>query len=217
MVTIRDRVKELRRVRAGDLLPDGRNPRRHPQAQREAMSAALRELARETPEGLVLCDGHLRAELHPDAIVPVLVLDIDEHEAALLLATLDPLAAMALTDDAALDALLRDVQTGEAALQGMLADLAEDAVGSRQKSESDAVLGRKAQGGGELEISAELFERHDYLVFYFTNEFDWNVAAERFGVKRVLSAKVGGGTLRHSGLGRVIPGERLLAALGALP
>jgi hypothetical protein len=58
--------------------------------------------------------------------VPVLVLDVDESEAAKILATLDPLAAMAGADAGKLDELLRDVKTGSAALDKMLARLAAE-------------------------------------------------------------------------------------------
>ena len=63
-------------------------------------------IARQGPRGLELIDGHLRAELDPDQVVPVLVLDVDATEATTLLASLDPLAAMAATDPEALQALL---------------------------------------------------------------------------------------------------------------
>ena len=113
---MRNRIKELREVRAGDLLPDPRNYRRHPAAQRKAMAQMVERLgyvnavvARETPEGLMLIDGHLRAELDPEQTVPVLVVDLDEQESAEALATLDPLAAMAADDKAALDSLLAKV------------------------------------------------------------------------------------------------------------
>src|SRR3989304_4581651 len=101
-VAVRDRVRELRRVRVGDLIPSPRNWRVHPDGQKAAMAGALAELgfadallARETPDGLLLVDGHLRADLVPDQEVPVLVLDLDEAEADYLMATLDPLASMA--------------------------------------------------------------------------------------------------------------------------
>lgn len=132
--TIRDRVVELRRVPAADLLPNPANWRRHPKAQRDALTGILEEvgyagavLARETPDGLMLIDGHLRAETTPDMTIPVLILDVNADEAAKLLATMDPLAAMAEADSAALDALLRDVDTGSEAVQAMLADLAKSA------------------------------------------------------------------------------------------
>src|SRR2546427_8546883 len=79
---IRDRVLELRRVRAGDLREHPGNWRRHPERQRRALSDLLEEigyadalLAREVEGELVLVDGHLRRSLDDDQVVPVLVLD----------------------------------------------------------------------------------------------------------------------------------------------
>ena len=100
---IRDRIKELRRVPASQLRPNPRNWRTHSEAQRNALQGVLAEvgyagalLARELPDGsLELIDGHLRAETTPDMPVPVLVLDVNEEEAKLILATHDPLAGMA--------------------------------------------------------------------------------------------------------------------------
>ena len=104
---IRDRVVELRRVRARDLLPNPKNWRRHPKVQANALRGLLNEigiadalLARELPDGrLQLIDGHLRAETMPDEEVPVLLLNLNEAEADKLLLSLDPLAAMATADN----------------------------------------------------------------------------------------------------------------------
>src|SRR5688572_2154888 len=124
-VHVRDRVKELRRVRAADLRPNPRNWRLHPPKQQDALRGVLAEvgyagalLARELPDGaLVLIDGHLRAETTPDAIVPVLVLDVDEAEADKILLTHDPLAGMATVAEAQLKSLLADVKTDSQAVR----------------------------------------------------------------------------------------------------
>jgi|SRR5579872_3459349 len=129
---IRDRIKELRRVRASELQPNPKNWRVHPKRQKDALKGALAEigyadalLARETPEGgLVLIDGHLRKETTPNALVPVLVLDVDEAEAEKILATLDPLAAMAQADAGKVEELHRSIAFESRALQELLADLA---------------------------------------------------------------------------------------------
>ena len=112
-LAIRNRVVELRRVRAGDLNPHPKNWRRHSKAQRTALQTVLEDvgyadalIVRETPDGLMLIDGHLRADLTPDAEVPVLVTDLNDDEADTLLATLDPLAAMADVDTEKLQALV---------------------------------------------------------------------------------------------------------------
>ena len=131
---IRDRIKELRRVRASDLRPNPRNWRTHPDRQRDALRGVLAEigyadalLARELEDGsLELVDGHLRAETTPEVEVPVLVLDLSEQEAAKLLVLLDPLAGLAETDADALASLLADVETDSEAVQRMLDDLAAE-------------------------------------------------------------------------------------------
>ena len=131
---IRDRIRELRRVSASELRPNPKNWRTHPQAQADALKGVLAEigiadavLARELDDGsLMLLDGHLRVETMGDQILPVLVLDVNEAEGDKVLATLDPLAAMAESDAAKLDAILREVDTGSPELQQMLSDLAEE-------------------------------------------------------------------------------------------
>jgi len=111
---IRNRIKELRHVPASDLRPNPKNWRTHPKAQQDALKGILAEvgmadacLARELDDGsLMLIDGHLRAETIGTEVVPVLILDVDEAEADKILATLDPLAAMAGQDSEQLAALL---------------------------------------------------------------------------------------------------------------
>lgn len=147
---IRDRIKELRRVKASQLRPHPNNWRVHPSAQQDALRGVLAEigyagalLARELPDGsLELIDGHLRAETTPDQEVPVLVLDLDDREAAKLLALHDPLAAMAETDSAVLAELLDQVDTENDAVQSLL----------------DSMLGRSEAALDEAE--AEFPERN---------------------------------------------------------
>lgn len=128
---VRNRIKELRWVRAGDVRPNPRNWRTHPAFQRAALTAVLAEvgfadalIARELPDGaLELVDGHLRAELLPDDALPVLVLDVDEVEADKLLAALDPLAALAGTNAAAVGQLVSRLETESAELRQVFARL----------------------------------------------------------------------------------------------
>jgi DNA modification methylase len=133
---IRDRIRELRRVRARELVPNPRNWRVHPTAQAAALKGLLAEigyadalLARELPDGgLQLIDGHLRAETTPDMQVPVLVLDVSEEEAEKILLTLDPLAAMAEPNTERIKALLQTVRTDSAAVEDLLRRTAGDQV-----------------------------------------------------------------------------------------
>ena len=131
VASIRNRVRELRQVRAGELRPNPANWRKHPHYQVEAMRGVLAEigyadalLAREKDGHLELLDGHLRADLDPHQVVPVLILDLDDAEASKLLLTLDPLASMAQPDNDALMALLQSTEFESQAVKDMLEALA---------------------------------------------------------------------------------------------
>jgi DNA modification methylase len=134
-MNIRNRIKELRRVRASELRPHPKNWRKHPEAQQNALRGILAEvgyvdalIVRELPDGhLQIVDGHLRAETTPDAEVPVLVVDLTESEAEKVLATFDPLSAMAEPDEVQLEALLKGIETDSEALGKLLEELAKDA------------------------------------------------------------------------------------------
>ncbi len=131
---IRDRITELRRVRAGDLTPSPQNWREHPESQRKALAAILGEvgyadacLTYTAPDGrLTLFDGHLRQSLDPDQIVPCLVTDLTEAEARKMMAVLDPLAGMAEANAEKLAALIAEIETESADVKAMLEQLAAE-------------------------------------------------------------------------------------------
>jgi hypothetical protein len=120
---------------ASQFIANPDNWRTHPQHQRDAMRGALNEVGwvqrvivnRRTG---YLVDGHERvwqALQNGDAMVPYVEVDLSEQEEAYVLATLDPIGAMATADAVKLDELLREVESGEAGVQAMLEELAVDA------------------------------------------------------------------------------------------
>lgn len=128
----RNRIVAHEDVAPDQLLANPRNWRIHPRAQRAALAGLLREVGwvqevivnRRT--GFVV-DGHLRVALalaEGQPRVPVKYVELTEAEEALVLATLDPLAALAQTDATQVDALLREVHTAEADVQALLTELA---------------------------------------------------------------------------------------------
>ena len=75
-MTMRDRVKELRRVPASELRANPKNWRCHPPSQEAALRGVLEDIgfadaviARETPDGLELIDGHLRWQASGDEMI----------------------------------------------------------------------------------------------------------------------------------------------------
>ena len=117
----------------GELAENPANWRRHPGQQLAALTDVISEvgwagacLFNERTGRLI--DGHARRKVALDqgtTKIPVLVGNWTEEQEKKILATLDPLAAMAEADAGQLDALLRDVSTGSEALSAMLTELAE--------------------------------------------------------------------------------------------
>ncbi len=146
---IRDRVREFRRVPAGELLDNDGNPRRHPQAQRDALRGVLEQVgiagalvayhSERNGGRLTLIDGHLRRHDY-DLDWPTLILDVSDAEADLLLATHDPLAALAEYDKPKLDALLQEVRAKSPAVVGMLKNLAKQAGDEKEGKDKPPVL-----------------------------------------------------------------------------
>lgn len=114
----RDRIIDFVQIRAGDLVPNPRNWRTHPEGQRRGLEQLLEQVgsvdvlkAVRLPDGrLQLVDGHLRAEIRAEEQVRVAVLDLTQEEADLVLATFDPVSAMAGADLDVLRGLLDDVR-----------------------------------------------------------------------------------------------------------
>ncbi len=135
------------------LLANPGNWRIHPDAQQKALVGIMSEV------GLVqsvivnqrtghLVDGHMRALLAMKAeqpTVPVVYVDLSLEEEAKILATIDPIAAMAATDQAQLASLLHDVETDDAAVQALLDQLAA----TINTETLDPTEGRDDSGGAE--------------------------------------------------------------------
>jgi hypothetical protein len=133
---IRDRVVELRRMRAGELLDHPLNWRAHTEKQGETLEAVLREVGwagaalaypRDEDGKLVLIDGHLRKQLHPDRVIPVLVTDLNDAEALKLLLSYDYIGTLAGFDKALLVEAQREVAFEEPDLQALMSEMAAKA------------------------------------------------------------------------------------------
>lgn len=131
----RNRIVRHGEEEPDQLLANPANWRIHPKPQQDALAGVLDEVGW-VQDVIVnqrtghVVDGHLRVSLaitREEPTIPVVYVDLDEHEEKLVLATIDPLSAMAVTDAEQLAALLDDVSTGDAALQAMLDHLATEA------------------------------------------------------------------------------------------
>jgi hypothetical protein len=130
---VRNRNREIRRVRAGELLAHPANHRLHPPAQKAALEGILKEVgfvgtlvACQLPDGrLRLIDGHLRQEsLRPDDEVDVTIVDLDAEERDKILATHDAVGAMAEIDRDKLEELIAGIRIESPAIRAMLDEVA---------------------------------------------------------------------------------------------
>jgi ParB-like chromosome segregation protein Spo0J len=110
-----------------------RNWRIHPLNQQNALKGVLEEVGW-VQQVIVnkrtgnLVDGHLRCQLaarEGAKTIPVVYVDVSEEEESLVLATLDPIAAMAATDKQKLDELMHDIQSDDENIQKLMSDIAE--------------------------------------------------------------------------------------------
>lgn len=132
----RNRIVGMGEEKPDQLLANVANWRIHPKNQQDALSGVLNQVGWVTGvivnrrTGFVV-DGHLRAALsisRNEPTVPVIYVDLSEEEEALILATLDPISAMAGRDSDALNELLKGIEVDDAAIQSLLDSLVDHAV-----------------------------------------------------------------------------------------
>lgn len=126
-----NRIVSVGEVDPTTLLANPANWRIHPDNQREALRGSLdrvgwvERVMVNQRTGFVI-DGHLRVAMaiaRKQQSIPVSYVDLTPDEEAFVLATLDPIAALAETDSEMLRALAEAVDFDNAALEDMLAGL----------------------------------------------------------------------------------------------
>lgn len=116
------------------LLANPANWRIHPKPQQDALTSVLdtvgwvqRVIVNKRTGHIV--DGHLRVEMaisRNEPGVPVVYVDLSEDEERTILATIDPLSAMAATDAAQLADLLASIETEDAAVRALLEQIGQE-------------------------------------------------------------------------------------------
>ncbi len=125
--TWRNRIVGHATVDARTLVANDKNWRTHPPAQRAAMSELIGRvgwvssvIVNKRTNRIV--DGHLRVELASEKgeQLPVGYVDLSEEEENLILTTFDPITALAMSDDARLQELLKTLDADGKGLQQLL-------------------------------------------------------------------------------------------------
>jgi hypothetical protein len=159
-----------------------------------------------------LIDGHGRKQVvDPKTPVPVLVGNWSEEAEAKILATLDPVAAMANGDAAAYAALVASVRDESLWVRDLIHQTVAGLTATAE--EEDKEPGEDAAAPHLAAMELQPFEHHDYVMLLFRTDQDFQRACELLGIQKVEIVYPGG--LRKVGLGRCVDGakavDRLLA------
>ena len=164
------------------LLANPANWRIHPRAQQDAMKGVLDQVGwvqsvivnRVTGH---LIDGHMRVSLalREDAkTIPVAYVELTPEEESLVLATLDPLSALAGTDKEKLAELLAEVSTDSAELANVLNNLGNDGSGM-------SATDRLAEWAGMPEFSQDDQTSWKQVIVHFNTPEDLEAFSKLLG------------------------------------
>lgn len=208
---IKDRIKEFKRVKASELTPNPKNPRNHPEAQRESFRAMLKQIGFAGAElcyvsernggKLTLIDGHMRQSELGDNEVPCLVTDLSDQEADLLMLTFDPLASMAQTGLEAADQLIAETGLYDGGLLASIYSQINRGKPPKAGADGDDV---PDDAQAEYPITAMFMEHYDYVILFASNAIDWAWLQEVMGLKKESCYKS-----KKFGIGRVVPCAKL--------
>lgn len=198
-------------VEIDKLVPNPRNPNKHPKRQIKMLARIIRATGWRAPitvsrrSGFVV-RGHGRLEAARQLGCDQEPVDFQDYENEAeeyqdLIAD-NRIAEFAEIDEETLMEVLSEVQGIEIELTGYSqADIDKMIEQIAKDQEPDP----------EVEFTRELLLEHNYLVFYCENSLDWQVLVDRFDLKRVKDLIPRRG--QPTGIGRVLPVTELFDRL----
>ena len=198
---MKDQKLKIEYLPVDTLKPYSKNARKHSEKDIQAICNSIEEFGFSDPIGIwsdknIIVEGHgrlLAAKRLGMETVPCIRLDhlTDEQRKAYALAH-NKTAELSKWFDELLQSELTDIENIDMELFGFDLD-------SLQEKEEEP---------GEVPFTEELMLTHNYIVLYFDNDFDWEVAQEKFGLQKVKDLIPRKG--QPTGIGRVINGREVL-------
>ena len=131
---IKNRIVEIRKIRLGDVQPNERNPRTHPEDQKIAYRGVLNAIGwagvplaynSERQGGLTFLDGHMRQIETPDLEAEIAITDLTDDDADLFMLTYDPISALAEMDIDLTADILADLDQADMELIDSVLDVSD--------------------------------------------------------------------------------------------
>lgn len=188
-------------VNKSELKPYANNAKIHTAEQVDQIKKSIEEVGFNDPIAVwhdnEIIEGHgrLLAVMEMDEIqeVPIIRLDyLTDNKRKAYMLIHNKLTMNTDFDDDLLGAELDDITDIDMSDFGFIEEEAE----------------QKKKETGEVPFSEELLLTHNYIVLYFDNDFDWEVAQEKFGLQKVKDLIPRKG--QPTGIGRVIDGKEVL-------
>jgi hypothetical protein len=160
LAKIKNRIIGSGEEQLDQIMFNPRNWRIHPLSQQDALKGVLEEVGW-VQQVIVnkrtgnLIDGHLRCQLaarEGAQTIPVVYVDVSEDEEALVLATLDPIAAMAATDKQKLAEILSSVESENEQVNRLIDDIKSKEVGFDITTEEQKEAVNKEKPKREIDL-----------------------------------------------------------------
>jgi len=203
-------------IEAGSLTENPLNWRRHSPEQLQS----IRDLLQDPEVGWAgaclfnertgrLIDGHARKSVaDPRTPLPVLVGDWSEEAEKKILATLDPVGAMAQGDPQAYADLVQAINAESLWVRDLIHNTQAALTANADEAEDQ---GDQPPAAVLPQMECQPFEHYDYIMLMFRNEQDFSQACERLGLQKIQIMYPGGKP--KIGLGRCIDGMKALKTL----
>ena len=184
-----------------ELIPYQNNPRRNDKAV-DAVAASIKQFGFKQPividkDNVIVC-GHTRykaaQKLRLKEVPCIMADDLTDDQIKAFRLVDNKTAELAEWDFPLLDLELADIDLNMSEF-GFDSDFDEKEEIKKEE--------------GEVPFTEELLLTHNYIVLYFDNDFDWEVAQDKFGLEQVKDLIPRKG--QPKGIGRVINGKKVLA------
>ena len=199
--------QKIEELKIKDLIPYSGNTRTHDQKQIMQIASSIKEFGFTNPvlidgaNGVIAGHGRLlAAKKLAIEIVPCLRLGhlTDAQRRAYIIAD-NKLALNAGWNDESL----------KAEFEQLMSDGVDLEITGFSEKEIEKLFLEEEEEQPEVVFSEDLMLSHNYVVLYFDNDLDWQVAIERFSLKNVKSADPAEGC-QKVGIGRVVNGRDFL-------
>ena len=196
---------EIIEKKVTELVPYGNNPRNNAESV-QFVANSIREFGFKNPiiidKNNVIVAGHTRLlaakSLGMETVPCIMADDLTEEQVRAFSIADNKVAKFSTWEQAMLD--LELIELGPAIDMSQFGFPTVEIEEPEKKSKTCTLE--------SMEIKA--FEHWDYLVFVFDNQMDWLNVVNQFGLKKV---NAGYGTMKKTGVGRVINGKKLLEAI----